>query len=691
MGSKIDTEIIWFDENIKNEENTSYFKKLQDNFNYFNGYQSLDKGFKKFYNLKFSTIFVIVSGRLFGRYIRKIKENIHKIINLPYTYIFTSSNFKKALLRQIHDNEHIISYDTMINANDGFYNPGGIYDDFDELLDDIKMTIKKIDSNNKIYSKINEKINYEGLLTFEYLESEEDLLAPALYKDIITNKKITREDCKSLYNYILSYNDDDLNKLVKNLYLFKYVPYEILCKYWARLYSIESDFYKILNNHLMKSRLSYNYKTFIKMFYTGVEINSLKSYTGRCLYRGAVINRNELEKIKKYIQIGKISNIVVFAKAFLSFSEVRGKAEEFCGKSDSTKVKCLYILENKNIHLHESNANIQKYSVLPEEKEILFFPGSSFIIKKLEEINKNFIEITLNYNGKFKEKFSFIYEDNNKINNLISNNILTKNISGEKLVFLKGGKYLIEKTIGKSDIGAAFIGKDLETDEFVIIKQIEKINSFITKEVNSLKKIAKTIKYTVKFKDYFENEKYYFVVLEYYEDYLTNFINHKKLSPNLIKKIIAQVNITFKELLNNHIIHRDIKPDNIIIKYLNEEKTNFDCFLTGFDISDEFNEDNIHYEMIGTPLFMAPEICKGNGYRSNCDLFSIGVLIYYLYFNSYPFYNKSAINLKVNTNFQIEEDKQLEDLLKKLLKEDPDERISWKEYFEHPFFKQYEY
>ena len=155
MSSKIDTEIIWFDENIKNEENTSYFNQLQDNFNYFNGYQSLDEGFKKFYTLEFSTIFVIVSGRLFGRYIRKIKENIHKIINLPYTYIFTSPNFKKALLRQIHDKEHIISYDTMINANDGFYNPGGIYDDFDELLDDIKMTIKKIDSNNNIESRIN--------------------------------------------------------------------------------------------------------------------------------------------------------------------------------------------------------------------------------------------------------------------------------------------------------------------------------------------------------------------------------------------------------------------------------------------------------------------------------------------------------------------------------------------------------
>ena len=97
------------------------------------------------------------------------------------------------------------------------------------------------------------------------------------------------------------------------------------------------------------------------------------------------------------------------------------------------------------------------------------------------------------------------------------------------------------------------------------------------------------------------------------------------------------------------------------------------------------------YDVVGTPYFMAPEICKGNGYRNNCDLFSIGVLMYYLYFNSYPFYKNSTINLKDNMNFQIEEDKKLEDLLKKLLKEDPEERISWKEYFEHPFFKQYEY
>ncbi len=39
----------------------------------------------------------------------------------------------------------------------------------------------------------------------------------------------------------------------------------------------------------------------------------------------------------------------------------------------------------------------------------------------------------------------------------------------------------------------------------------------------------------------------------------------------------------------------------------------------------------------------------------------------------------------------IEEDLQLDDLIRKLLEVNPDKRITWNEYFEHPFFKQYEY
>ena len=94
-------------------------------------------------------------------------------------------------------------------------------------------------------------------------------------------------------------------------------------------------------------------------------------------------------------------------------------------------------MENNNISLHQSNANIQNFSIFPKEKEILFFPGSSFIIKDIKDIEDNKIEILLNYNGKFKEKYSLIYENQEKINNLIYNNELTKNIAGKELCFLK--------------------------------------------------------------------------------------------------------------------------------------------------------------------------------------------------------------------------------------------------------------
>ena len=329
----------------------------------------------------------------------------------------------------------------------------------------------------------------------------------------------------------------------------------------------------------MKSQLSFNFKTLIKMLYKGIEINSLKSYNGKFLYRGSVINKKEIEKIKKYKKIGKLSTTVVFSKAFLSFSEDENQARNFCGQSDDTKIGILFILENNNNHPHESNANIQNFSVFPKEKEILFFPGASFIIKNIRDINDNNVEITLNYIGKFKEKYNFIYNDKEKINNLINNNKLTKNIAGKKLEFLKGGKYLKLEKIDSWGIDSIFKGKDLEKDEIVLIRVLELEDDLI--EIgNQLKSFSETVNYSFKYRDHFKTEKYSYIIFDYCDDNLDNYLEKKKLSPKLIKKIFKQLNLVFKEIFNAKFLHKDIRPENILINYLNEEKTNFDCFLT---------------------------------------------------------------------------------------------------------------
>ena len=90
---------------------------------------------------------------------------------------------------------------------------------------------------------------------------------------------------------------------------------------------------------------------------------------------------------------------------------------------------------------------------------------------------------------------------------------------------------------------------------------------------------------------------------------------------------------------------------------------------------------------------MAPEILSGKEYNNKCDLWSLGVNIYQLYTKKPP-YSGQFDNIILNkidklgqSVLDVIEDAKLKDLLSKLLVRDPRYRISWEEYFEHPFFK----
>ena len=52
----------------------------------------------------------------------------------------------------------------MIRVNNAFYNPGGIYDNFEDLLKDIKMKVGSIESSINVKPRDKDKINYEGVL-----------------------------------------------------------------------------------------------------------------------------------------------------------------------------------------------------------------------------------------------------------------------------------------------------------------------------------------------------------------------------------------------------------------------------------------------------------------------------------------------------------------------------------------------
>jgi serine/threonine protein kinase len=95
-----------------------------------------------------------------------------------------------------------------------------------------------------------------------------------------------------------------------------------------------------------------------------------------------------------------------------------------------------------------------------------------------------------------------------------------------------------------------------------------------------------------------------------------------------IQKILLQLNEVFKRMNYYNISHRDIKLNNILIKYLNKEKTRFKVLLSDYGISNQLysltQKFNTH---AGSQLIMAPEILNDEKYNNKCDLWSLGIII----------------------------------------------------------------
>ena len=101
---------------------------------------------------------------------------------------------------------------------------------------------------------------------------------------------------------------------------------------------------------------------------------------------------------------------------------------------------------------------------------------------------------------------------------------------------------------------------------------------------------------------------------------------------------------------------------------------------------------NVAITYTGTTLTMAPEVLAGEEYDKKCDLWSLGVIIYQLFFKKYPYSGLTEIAI-YNQICQLGQkcllktgNKNLDDLISKLLVKEPNKRINWEEYFNHPFF-----
>ncbi|CAD8183930.1 unnamed protein product [Paramecium pentaurelia] len=253
-------------------------------------------------------------------------------------------------------------------------------------------------------------------------------------------------------------------------------------------------------------------------------------------------------------------------------------------------------------------------------------------------------------------------------------------------------QYKVHEQIGQGEFGKVYRATNLLTQTVVAIKSVDvakfnetpKLLELSMQEIEVLQKLQHC-PYVVKFIELIKMTHQYHFVYEYCSggplDKLLLLQGHFTERKSL--EIIYQLIQAFKVLRENSIIHRDLKPSNILIH-------NGIYKLADFGFCKPIKND-VTATMLGSPIYMAPEVLRGLSYNSKADIWSLGAVLYELLIGKCPFEEKSIAKLitaQDETDWvippQFHFTKQTITLMKSMLIKDPNKRCTWEYLFKIP-------
>ena len=280
---------------------------------------------------------------------------------------------------------------------------------------------------------------------------------------------------------------------------------------------------------------------------------------------------------------------------------------------------------------------------------------------------------------------------------------------------------IIKNKIGKGAYGDVFLGKDLLNNNLYAIKKISKkslikpdTKKYFNNEINIIKNL-KNHPNIVKFINIKETITNFYIIFEYLnggdlDNFLKKYINkyNKPIPEKIVKYIIKNVLKGLNSLNSQNIIHRDIKLSNILINYLNnsdltnENILNAEIKIIDFGFAKYLKQDEFTNSIIGTPFYMDPKILHGYLleknekkylYNMKVDIWSIGIMTYYLLLGVFPFKAKNYENLIENienkeylfplNKYEINLSKEAINFIENTLNLDDEQRFSSEELLKH--------
>ena len=252
--------------------------------------------------------------------------------------------------------------------------------------------------------------------------------------------------------------------------------------------------------------------------------------------------------------------------------------------------------------------------------------------------------------------------------------------------------YIKLNLLGTGSYATVYKAKSKKDNKIVVIKEYSKFPEdsykFYLNEIKNMNllKSPNIINYI----DKCETEDNWYIIRNYYCMTLEEFtkIHPKGIPPKQIQKILKDLSNAFKIFNQKEFIYKDIKPSNILLT-LNGEN-GYKAILSGINLAYHYEEEHL-FSLRGMRYICPPEGLKEESLNMKYDLWSVGILIYFMIMRKYPFDGRNDLyvfnQIEKGVNLNISDDTDLNDLLKETLQKDVNQRISWKEFFNHPFLK----
>ena len=283
----------------------------------------------------------------------------------------------------------------------------------------------------------------------------------------------------------------------------------------------------------------------------------------------------------------------------------------------------------------------------------------------------------------------------------------TQKIIVQKKQKIKKGNYILGETIGEGAFAKVKLATHIFTGEKVAIKILDKQvleadaqNQNIQNDssfLNDMQRIKKEIKILkelrhkniIQLYEIMESENKLYIVMEYCEgkelfDYI---VKRKHLTEKEACRFFQQIINGVEYLHLNNITHRDLKPENLLLTNKKRIK------ISDFGLS---TKTSSYYQFLttpcGTPSYAPPEMLRGDEYSGiYSDIWSCGIILYTMLVGNLPCaeskeYLIYECIIKHNYEYPSYLSDAVKDLLEKILKVNPQERIGFEQIKKHPWF-----